>query len=89
MEMKTIEKEETPGEEVLFAIYDVTAGGHNGELRIEIAKDLEEKKAVTSFIALLAALASNDEMMRCFSKAVRIFTSNAKELIKEKERPMS
>lgn len=89
MEKKTIEREETPGEEVLFAIYDVKAGDHDGELRIEIAKDLDEKKAVHSFIALLAALASNDEMQRCFSKAVKIFTENAKELIQGKERPLS
>ena len=89
MEKKTIEREETPGEEVLFAIYDVTAGDHDGDLRIEIAKNLDEKKAVISFIALLAALAKNGEMLRCFTKAVKIFTSNAKELFKEKERPLS
>lgn len=89
MEKKTVEREETPGEEVLFAIYDVTAGGHDGDFRIEIAKDLDEKKAVASFVALLAALATNDEMLRCFSKAVRIFTSRAKELFQEKERPLS
>lgn len=89
MEKKTIEREETPGEEVLFAIYEVKTGGHNGELLIEIAKDLDEKKAVTSFLALFAAIMSHDEMRHCFQKAVNIFTSNAKELFKEKERPLS
>lgn len=83
---------EPPGEtkeETLFAIYDVRAEDRDGELKIEIAKDLDEKKAVTSFIALLAALASNTEMLRCFSKAVRIFTANERELFKDKERPLS
>lgn len=89
MEKKTVEREETPGEEVLFAIYDVKEGDHGGELRIEIAKDLEEKKAVASFLALLAALAANDEMMRCFSKAVTLFTKGARKVFREKERLLS
>lgn len=90
MEKKTIEREETPGEEVLFAIYDVTAGDHDGDLRIEIAKDLDEKKAITSFLALFAAIMAHDEMRHCFQKAVNIFTSGGlKEMLLKNEDMMS
>jgi hypothetical protein len=90
MEKKTIEREETPGEEVLFAIYDVKSGDHDGELRIEIAKDLDEKKAIHSFLALFAAIMAHDEMRHCFQKAVNIFTSGGlKEMLLKKEDMMS
>lgn len=75
LQKKIIEKEETPGEDLLFAVYELPGeDGKEKTYQIEIKKDLDQVTTVGSFMALLTAIAANDKLMKSFEKAVRLFS---------------